>query len=359
MGNTFGHIFQITSWGESHGKAIGVVIDGCPPGFPLDEEDIQQALNRRRPGQNDLTSPRQESDTVKILSGIHNGITLGSPISLMVENKDAQPNDYASIKNLYRPGHADFTYAKKYGVPLPSGGGRASARETIARVAAGAVAQKYLKLKANIDLIAYVSQIHTILMPEQIAFPSFKDIEDSPVRCPDPHASELMVKYIHEIKNLGDSCGGVITGLARNLPIGLGEPIFDRLEADLAKAMLSIPATKGFEIGAGFSAAEKLGSENNDLLIKADDNKISFSSQHAGGVLGGISTGQPLYFRVAFKPPSTIKKTQNTLSHDGQAVHFSGTGRMDPCVLPRAVVIVESMMALVLMDHYLLSKIIS
>jgi chorismate synthase len=357
MGNVFGHVFRVMTWGESHGKALGAVIDGCPPGLFLSEADIQSALNRRRPGQSALTTPRSEKDQVTLLSGVHNGKTLGTPINLMIENHDIKTDDYQHLAELYRPGHADFTYAKKYGSPLPSGGGRASARETGARVAAGAIAQKYLKEKANIELLAYVTQVYDVVMPELGYFPDNAAIEASPVRCPDQTFSDLMIKRIQAVQSMGDSCGGIIVGLAKNVPIGLGEPVFDRLEADLAKAMLSIPATKGFEIGSGFEASKKLGSENNDRLIKKDQ-KIAFASNHAGGVLGGITTGELLNFRVAFKPPSTILKTQQTLSHTETIVDFKGHGRMDPCVLPRAVPIVESMMALVLMDHYLLSRII-
>ena len=354
MGNTFGKLFSITTWGESHGPALGVVIDGCPPGLPLQVIDIQSALDRRRPGQSTITSPRAEADQVEILSGVFEGRTLGTPIGLLIRNRDARPADYEALQQVFRPGHADFTYAAKYGANLPSGGGRASARETVARVAAGAIAAKCLKLGAGVDVIAYVEAVHTLEMERLEGFlPTREAIEATPIRCPDILMAGKMIAAIEAAKAQGDSVGGVIFCDIRGLPIGLGAPVFDRLEADLAKAMLSIPSTKGFEVGEGFSAARRLGSENNDVFENLGE-AISFKTNHAGGVLGGLSTGAPVQFRVAFKPPSTIAKTQLTVDRSGVPVTFSGTGRLDPCVLPRAVPIVEAMAALVVIDHYML-----
>lgn len=355
MGNIFGKFFQILTWGESHGKALGVVIEGCPAGLPLSEDDIQPDLDRRRPGQSVLTSPRQESDRVEILSGVYKGITLGSPISLIIHNHDARSQDYAALEQIYRPGHADLTYAHKYGVALPPGGGRASARETAARVAAGAVAKKVLQLCAPIKIIAYVESVGAVCMPSLAECPDLESIESSPIRCPHAQTAAQMIELIEAAKLEGNSVGGTIRVRVCGVPIGLGEPVFDRLEADLAKAMMSIPATKGFEIGSGFLGTLLKGSEHNDPLTSANG-KIQALSNHAGGVLGGISNGEEISFRVAFKAPSTIAKPQQTVNHDGEAVTLSASGRHDPCVLPRAVPIVEAMTALVLVDAFMAQK---
>lgn len=353
MGNSFGKLFRITSWGESHGPSIGVVIDGCPPLLPLNEKDIQDELNRRRPGQSSITTPRLESDTIQILSGLHQGKTLGSPISILIPNHDAQPQAYSEMNEKFRPSHADFTYQMKYGIRTSSGGGRSSARETVSRVAAGAIAKKILTLTNNIEIRAYVESIHTLTSPPLSYFPSLDEVESNPVRCPHPETAEKMIDLIKSIQAEGDSLGGIIICRIRNVPIGLGEPVFDRLEADLAKAMLSIPATKGFEIGSGFSGSQMKGSQHNDIF-QNKDNRISTLTNHSGGIQGGISNGEEIVFRVAFKPTSTILKNQKTIDISGNETEIEGRGRHDPCVLPRAVPIVESMAALVLVDHYLL-----
>ncbi len=355
MGDIFGRLFRVTTWGESHGPAIGVVVEGCPPNLPLEAQDIQIALNRRKPGQSVISSPRKEPDRVEILSGIFKGHTLGSPIALLIRNQDARPNDYESLNSLFRPGHADFTYKMKYGVDLPSGGGRASARETAARVAAGAIAAQYLKQILGVEIFAYVQSVHHLEMQGILEAPSRELIESNPIRCPDRIAAKKMLTLIEEAKNQGDTLGGVIFGDVRGLPVGLGAPVFDRLEADLAKAMLSIPSTKGFEVGEGFRSTQYYGSEHNDIF-SIEGERISFRTNRAGGVLGGLSTGAPLQFRVAFKPPSTLSKLQETLTHSGEITSFAAKGRFDPCVLPRAVPVVEAMTALVVMDHYLLHR---
>lgn len=352
MGNSFGKLFRITSWGESHGQAIGVVIDGCPTLLPLNEKDIQDELNRRRPGQSDITTQRTEPDTIQILSGLHQGKTLGSPISILITNQDARPEAYAEMNDKFRPGHADFTYQMKYGIRASSGGGRSSARETIGRVAAGAIAKKILAQANNIEIRAYVESIQKIKAPALNHFPSLEEIDSNLVRCPDPKTAEKMIELIKAAQAEGDSLGGVIICRIKNVPIGLGEPVFDRLEADLAKAMLSIPATKGFEIGSGFSGTQMKGSEHNDIFYNKEG-KTGTLTNHSGGIQGGISNGEEIVFRVAFKPTSTILKTQKTVDINGKETEIEGRGRHDPCVLPRAVPIVESMAALVLVDHWL------
>jgi chorismate synthase len=333
---------------------MGAVVEGCPSGIELDESIIQVALDRRRPGVIAGTSPRQEPDRVQILSGVHQGKTIGTPIALCIFNQDAKPKDYTPIENIYRPGHADFTYNAKYKVPLPSGGGRASARETVSRVAAGAIATQMLKsFLPGFEALAYVDRVHDIQAPTlDLDALTRANIEAHPMRCPDEVTAEKMLDFVQVIQKKGDSAGGVIACLIRGIPVGLGEPIFDKVEAELAKAMLSIPSVKGFEIGNGFSSTHLKGSENNDPWI-IKDGKICGSSNRSGGVLGGITTGMPIFFRTAFKPPSTIRKTQSTVTHDGNAVQFEGTGRHDACVLPRAVPIVEAMAAIVLADLYL------
>ena len=350
MSNTFGSAFRITTFGESHGDALGVIIDGCPPKLTLDIDAIQHQIDRRRPGQSALTTPRDEKDTLHIVSGIFEGQTTGTPIAIHFRNEDQRSRDYEATKAIYRPGHADLTYDARYGIRDHRGGGRASARETVARVAAGAVAQQLLTQKFGVRINSWVSQIGEIQMAEQSV--SIDQIDASPVRCPDPEVSRAMVGLIEKVKADGDTIGGIIQTEAMGVPIGWGAPVFDKLEADLAKAMLSIPACKGFEIGSGFGGVAMRGSAHNDTL-QSTDGKISSPTNHAGGTLGGISSGAPLVFRCAFKPVSTHFKTQKTVNKDGQATHFNNIGRHDPCVVPRAVPIVEAMTALVLADHAL------
>ncbi len=349
MGNSFGSLFRISSWGESHGGGIGVVIDGCPPKLPLSTEDIQPALARRRPGQSKLTTPRDEADQVEILSGVFEGITLGTPIAMLVRNKDARPQAYDEMKVKFRPSHADYTYQTKYGFRNHEGGGRSSARETIARVAAGAVANKILSYD-KIQISTYVERIHDIQSPDIDELPSLEKIESSPTRCPHKETAKKMEDRILEAKKAGDSVGGSIICRVQGLPVGLGSPVFDRLEADLGKAMLSLPATKGFEVGSGFAGTFLKGSEHNDLF-EDRDGKIRTKSNRSGGVQGGISNGEELFFRVAFKPTATVLQVQNTVDEQGKETELMGRGRHDPCVLPRAVPIVEAMSALVLLDH--------
>ena len=352
MGNSFGTLFRISTWGESHGGGIGVVIDGCPPRLPLTVEEIQSELDRRRPGQSDITTPRKESDRATIVSGVYEGYTLGTPIGIYVPNNDQRPSAYKEMKDAFRPSHADFTYQTKFGIRNHEGGGRSSARETVGRVAAGAIAKKILKLAGDIDVRAYITRIQNILMPEMDDFPSLEDVEATPVRCPHPETAEKMIERIKAVRKKGDSVGGVIQCRARNLPVGLGVPVFDRLEADLAKAMLSLPATKGFEIGSGFAGSELLGSEHNDIFVNKGG-KIGTRTNRSGGVQGGISNGEELIFRVAFKPTATVLQSQRTVDKDGNETELMGRGRHDPCVVPRAVPIVESMTALVLVDHWM------
>lgn len=355
MGNSFGTLFRISTWGESHGGGIGVVIDGCPPRLPLSEEDIQSELDRRRPGQSDITTPRKEADKATIVSGVYEGLTLGTPIAIYVPNGDHRPEAYKEMKDKFRPSHADFTYQTKFGIRNHEGGGRSSARETIGRVAAGAIAQKILKHAGDIEVRAFVNRIHTIEAPEIKKFPSLEAVEASPIRCPHPETAETMVNFIKEMRSKGDSVGGVIECRVKNLPVGLGVPVFDRLEADLAKAMLSLPATKGFEVGSGFAGTELIGSEHNDAFIEKEGH-VGTATNRSGGVQGGISNGEELVFRVAFKPTATILQKQATVDSDGQETELMGRGRHDPCVLPRAVPIVESMTALVLVDHWMRHK---
>ena len=349
MGNSFGKLFRISSWGESHGGGIGVVIDGCPPRLPLSVGDIQPDLERRRPGQSKLTTPRDEADQVEILSGIFEGLTLGTPIAMLVRNKDARPQAYDEMKEKFRPSHADFTYQTKFGHRNHEGGGRSSARETIARVAAGAVAKKILSYD-NVQIRAYVERIHEIQVPGLENIPTLDEVESSPTRCPDPDTAQHMEERILEAKKAGDSVGGSILCRVSGLPVGWGNPVFDRLEADMAKAMLSLPATKGFEVGSGFEGTYLKGSEHNDLF-ESKDGKVRTSSNRSGGVQGGISNGEELYFRIAFKPTATVLQKQQTVDSEGKNTELMGRGRHDPCVLPRAVPIVEAMTALVLLDH--------
>ncbi|MDF3057533.1 MAG: chorismate synthase [Rariglobus sp.] len=352
MPNSFGHLFRITTWGESHGPGIGVVIDGCPPLLPITAEEIQAELDRRRPGQSDITTPRKEADLVEILSGVYEGKTTGTPIGLFVRNTDQRSSAYNEMKQAFRPSHADFTYQAKFGVRDPNGGGRSSARETIGRVAAGAIARKILALAFGIEARAYITRIHDITVPAGAltAFPSLADVEATAVRCPHPETAAAMIARIKEVRSQGDSVGGLIECRIRNVPAGLGEPVFDRLEADLAKAMLSLPATKGFEIGSGFDGSRLKGSEHNDLF-ESREGRVRTTTNRSGGVQGGISNGEEIVFRVAFKPTATILQPQQTVDLQGQATELMGKGRHDPCVVPRAVVIVEAMAALVLLDH--------
>ena len=332
------------------------MVDGCPPGIEITEEEIQKDLDRRKPGPSTITKPRREEDSVQILSGVFEGKTTGTPILLLCKNKDMRPEDYQELKNYFRPSHADFSYIAKYGTRDFRGSGRASARETLARVAAGAIAKKYLKEKLGIEILSFVEQVGTIRANKRIDEITMADIEANIVRCPDQEIAEEMIKLIEKVKSEGDSVGGVIKGIIRHVPAGLGEPVFDKLSADLGKAMLSINAVKGFEIGSGFEGTKMRGSQHNDEFYLADDGKVRTKTNNAGGTLGGISNGEDIYFRVAFKPVSTIAKKQKTVNLKHQEVELEATGRHDPCVLPRAVPIVDAMSALVIMDHYLRNK---
>jgi len=353
MGNTFGRLFRVTTFGESHGGGVGVVIDGCPPNMELSGREIQVELDRRRPAQSRLTTQRKEADRCEILSGVFQGKTLGTPIAILVRNKDARPEDYLEIAEKFRPSHADFTYQAKYGIRNWQGGGRASARETVGRVAAGAVAKKILSaLYSGFVVIGYVAQIHDIVAKINRSAVKGKDVEKNAVRCPDAAAAKKMVALIEQVRSQGDSVGGLIECVVRGIPPGIGEPVFDKLEADLAKAMLSIPATKGFEIGSGFSATRLRGSEHNDPF-EVCAGKIRAATNNSGGVQGGISNGEEIYFRVAFKPTATIAREQKTVTSSKEQTRLAARGRHDPCVLPRAVPIVEAMAALVLTDHAL------
>lgn len=350
MGNSFGQLFRVTTFGESHGGGIGAVIDGCPPNVEICEADIQQELDRRRPGQSKITTQRKEEDRCEILSGVFEGKTLGTPVAILVRNQDARPEAYAATKETFRPSHADFTYQAKYGIRNWQGGGRASARETIGRVSAGAIARKVLqKLYPDIEIVAYVLQVHAVIGQVDRSKVTRGEVETNIVRCPDPAAAKTMIDLIEQTRANGDSLGGVIECVARHAPPGLGEPVFDKLEAELAKAMLSLPATKGFEIGSGFSATRMHGSEHNDAFVMQGD-RVRTSTNRSGGVQGGISNGEDIYFRVAFKPTATIAREQATVTASGEETKLAARGRHDPCVLPRAVPMVEAMAALVLCD---------
>lgn len=345
-------MFRITTFGESHGGGLGVVIDGCPPRLALDAEAIQRELDRRRPGQSHLVTPRDEADRVEILSGVLDGQTLGIPIAMLVRNQDARSKDYSGIATAYRPSHADFTYDAKFGIRAVAGGGRASARETVARVAAGAVA-KQLLATAGVEILAWVDEVGGIAAAVDAATVTMAEIEREPVRCPDAAAAALMTTRIEQVRKAGDSIGGVVRAVARGVPAGWGEPVFDKLDADLAKAMLSLPAVKGFEIGSGFAGTRMLGSEHNDLFAPREGGGITTRTNFSGGVQGGISNGEAITLRIAFKPTATIMRAQETVDAQGQAATLAPRGRHDPCVLPRAVPIVEAMIALVLADHFL------
>lgn len=381
--STFGHFFRVTTAGESHCLGVTAIVDGVPPGLQLSEQDIQIQLSRRRPGQSDLTTPRDESDLVKIQSGVEHGVTLGSPISLFVPNKDQRPHDYSETDLYPRPSHADWTYLLKYGIKSSSGGGRSSARETIARVAAGAIAEKFLKTAYGVEIVAFVSGVGPIHLssrslkplpvngsshsldqdledysgPEYLEFLSTvtrSQVDASTVRCPHEPTTERMIKRILEAKAASDSIGGTVTCVIRNCPSGLGEPCFDKLEAKLAHAIMSIPATKGFEIGSGFKGVELSGSQHNDMFVKKTTGQgLSTTTNRSGGIQGGISNGENIYFRCAFKSPATIAKEQPTATYHGENGVLAARGRHDPCVVPRAVPIVEAMAALVIMDAVL------
>jgi len=355
MGDSFGHLFRITTWGESHGGGVGVVIDGCPSGLHLSEDDLQYELDRRRPGQSKITTQRKESDTARILSGVFQGQTTGTAISVMVLNEDAKSHDYEHLKDLYRPSHADYTFDKKYGFRDWMGGGRSSARETVGRVASGAIAKKLLQQWNNIQTTAWVEQINEIKSSIKKSSVNEQKIEASIVRCPDPEASEAMIALIHEVRKSGDSVGGIIRAVVRNVPAGLGEPVFDKLTADLAKALMSLPATRGVEFGQGFDSVRLKGSEHNDAFVMRDGN-IRTSTNQSGGIQGGISNGEEIDLRVAFKPTATINLEQDTVTREGELVKLKAKGRHDPCVLPRAVPMVEAMINLVLTDHYLRNR---
>lgn len=350
-GNTFGKLFKLTTFGESHGIAIGGIIDGCPSGLEIDFAFVQNELNRRKPGQSEFTSPRDEKDEVEFLSGIFEGKTSGTPIGFLIHNKDSKSKDYDDLKDIYRPSHADFTYDRKYGIRDHRGGGRSSARETAIRVVAGAIAKLFL-LKHDIGIIAFVSQIGPHRIENELEELSFKSIEDSVVRCPDPDSSAKMEVYLTELKKSGDSTGGIISCMIENVPVGLGEPVFDKLHADLGKAMLSINAVKGFEYGSGFDSAAMKASEMNDRFVNTEDG-IRTETNFSGGIQGGISNGESIYFNVAFKPVASISSEQKTVNKSGKEVSLKIEGRHDPCVVPRAVPIVEAMAAMVILDHLL------
>lgn len=353
MGNSFGHLFRISTFGESHGGGVGVVIDGCPPLVSIDASFIQAELDRRRPGQSKITTPRKEADTCEILSGVFEGKTLGTPIAILVRNQDTRPQDYGEMATTYRPSHADATYDAKYGIRNWQGGGRSSARETIGRVAAGAIAKKILQQAAGVEIVGYVKRISDL---ECVADPdtvTLEQVESNIVRCPDAECATKMIELIEKVRDSGDSIGGVVECVARNVPKGLGMPVFDKLEADLAKAIMSLPASKGFEIGSGFAGTLLLGSEHNDEYYTDEQGEIRTVTNRSGGIQGGIANGENIILRAAFKPTATIRQQQRTVTRDGEATLLAAKGRHDPCVLPRAVPMVEAMVALVLCDHLL------
>jgi chorismate synthase len=354
-GNTFGTLFRLTSFGESHGGGVGGILDGCPPGLKISEAEIQKELDRRKPGQSSITTPRSEKDKIKILSGVFEGKTTGTPILLIAYNEEFESDDYLNLKEIYRPSHADFTYEQKYGFRDWRGSGRASARETLARVAAGAIAKKYLSERLNIEILSYVEQVENIKADVNFENVKASDIEKNIIRCPDPKTAERMIKLVEKVRDEGDSVGGVIKGVIRNVPAGLGDPVFDKLSSDLGRAMLSINAVKGFELGSGFEGTKLRGSRHNDeFYIRSG--RVRTKSNNSGGTLGGISTGETIHFRVAFKPVATIKKQQKTVDREKKSRLLKAAGRHDPCVLPRAVPIVDAMAALVIMDHWLRHK---
>jgi chorismate synthase len=352
VGNTFGRLFRVTTWGESHGAATGAVVDGCPPLVPLAEADIQPDLDRRAPGQSAIVTQRKESDTVRILSGVFEGHTLGTPISLLIPNEDMRPGDYREVREKYRPSHADYTYEAKYGIRDWRGGGRTSARETAGRVAAGAVARKLLAVRYRVQVVAWVSKVGPITVDCDVERVTRDEVDLTPIRCPDLTVAERMIEAVEGARKEGNSLGGVVTCAVRGCPPGWGEPVFDRLEADLAKGVLSLPASKGFEIGSGFAGTDLTGLQHNDEFYMEGD-RVRTRTNRSGGVQGGITNGETIYFRVAFKPTATVMRTQHTVSVDRHDTTIEGRGRHDPCVLPRAVPMVEAMTALVLADHAL------
>ncbi len=355
MSSNYGTIFKISTFGESHGKAIGVVVDGCPAGIEFDEAFIQNELDRRKPGQSRITTQRKEADGFEVMSGVFEGKTTGTPIAMLIFNEDQRSKDYSHISDRFRPSHADFTYAEKYGFRDYRGGGRSSARETAARVAAGALAKLVLK-KLGIEIYAYVSQVGAMKLEKHYSELDLNSTEDNAVRCPDQDMAQQMFDYIDAVRKEGDSIGGIITCVIKNTPVGLGEPVFDKLHAELGKAMLSINAVKGFEYGSGFEGVKLKGTAHNDAMYTDETGRTRTKTNHAGGILGGISNGEDIYFNVAFKPVATVMHDQESVNTEGEAVLVSGKGRHDPCVLPRAVPIVDAMAALVLVDFYLRNK---
>lgn len=354
MGSTFGNIFRATTWGESHGDAVGVVVDGCPPGLELDVAEIQVELDRRRPGQSDITTQRKEADRAEILSGVFEGRTLGTPILISVRNEDARGKDYEHMRSVFRPSHADYTYQAKYGIRNWKGGGRASARETIGRVAAGAIAAKLLAAE-GVSIVGYVKKVWTLEADVDPDTVTREAVEANVARVPDPEMAEQIISRIKQARKDGDSLGGVVEAVARGVPPGLGDPVFDKLDADLAKGLLSLPACKGFEIGSGFAGTEMTGSTHNDPFY-AEGARVRTRTNYSGGVQGGISNGENIVVRAAFKPTATIAKEQETVDDQGNETTIAGRGRHDPCVLPRAVPMVEAMVALVLCDHMLMQR---
>lgn len=352
MGSSFGHLFRIATWGESHGPAVGVVVDGCPARLALDESVIQGELDRRKPGQSRITTQRKEPDTVEILSGVYGGQTLGTPIAMLVRNADARGKDYSEMREKFRPSHADFTYHSKYGIRAVEGGGRASARETVGRVAAGAVAKVALA-DAGIEVRAWVEQVQDIACDVDPVAVTDDQIEANIARCPDPVVADVMIERIDRARKDGDSLGGVVAAVATGVPVGLGEPVFDKLEAELARAVMSIPACKGFEVGSGFAGTRLRGSAHNDPFVLDDAGAIRTETNRSGGIQGGISNGMPITMRAAFKPTATIMQEQRTVTSEGETTVLEPRGRHDPCVLPRAVPIVEAMVRLVLVDAWL------
>lgn len=348
-GNSFGKLFKLTTFGESHGASIGGIIDGCPAGIKIDLDKVQEDLDKRKPGQSAIVTQRKESDTVVFLSGIFEGVTTGTPIGFTIENENQKSNDYSHIKDTFRPSHADYTYSEKYGVRDYRGGGRSSARETACRVVGGSIAKQVIK---GINIVAFTASVGKLKLEKDSSELDFSLIESNPVRCPDPETATKMENYIREIRSQGDTVGGTVKCIVKNVPIGLGEPVFDKLHADLGKAMLSINAVKGFEFGSGFEGTKMKGSEHNDLFNVDGTTKTNLS----GGIQGGISNGMDIYFNVAFKPVATIMQKQETINAEGQLVEMQGKGRHDPCVVPRAIPIVEAMAALVLADFYLRNK---
>lgn len=355
-GNTFGTAFKISTFGESHGKGLGVIIDGCPAGLTIDEDFIQAEMDRRRPGQSKIVTQRKEADQVQILSGIFEGKSTGTPIGMIIFNADARSKDYSHIADKYRPSHADFTYQQKYGLRDYRGGGRSSARETAARVAAGAIAKIFLTAQ-GIEVHAYVSQVGDLVLEKDYKDLDFSQTENTPIRCPDMDTAEKMIELIREVRKEGDTIGGVVSAVIKGCPVGLGDPVFDKLHADLGKAMLSINACKGFEYGSGFDGVKMKGSQHNDSFYQ-EEGQTKTTTNYSGGIQGGISNGMDIYFRVAFKPVATIVSEQESVNEAGEKVKVTGKGRHDPCVVPRAVPIVEAMAALVLADHILRQRMV-